>query len=81
MEWFKKVFFPSLVEQYNNRMKQGKDFYLSEKQADIFLRYAKMSNNPNFYYEYDGYGVFYTGYSHKNPMSWRNGKAWFEKIL
>ena len=77
MNWFDEVFFPSLVERYE---KNGK-FYLSEKQEKVFRRYAKPSSNPDFYVEYKGYGIYYTGYGAKSRMAWKNGKAWFEKKL
>lgn len=78
--WFDDVLFPSLIKQYEEKRKRGKEFYLSEKQERYFCMYGKNSDNPRFSVEYKGYGIYYTGYSSKNPLSWRNGKAWFEKI-
>ena len=75
MDWFEKVFFPSLVERFEQKGK----FKLSPKQANICMRYMKDTKNVDFCQEFKGYGIYQVSYSLKNPMSWKNG-FWFEKL-
>lgn len=75
MEWFRDVFFKSLVERYNTKG----DFKLSDKQSDICRKYMSDTENPDFFAVFDGYGIYQVGYSPKHPLYWKNG-VWFSKI-